>query len=319
MEVQGPYPFSSHFETVYASFLVSILYQEQTGTRFAKETYIMTGMISMRVYFMQKKSVLKLINLLNFTVLFCLISAGPQKSSAYSGTKALPLFQIHRGYLEKGKNVENTINAFRAAKQFGHNMIELDVRFSKDRVVMVYHDDNLKRLSHVDKQVDELTSEELKEYSIPTLHEVLLDEKIPYFVNVEIKSELSEDFGLETAVVKVLNETKAMDRLIISSFNEAALGRIAILAPNLERAYLTAKAGNETDNEFLTKVKKPMNEAQTHILHIYYGSVTESLAAMLHKNGILFRVWTVDTQQDVTDMLKLGAAGVITNSVDLNP
>ncbi|MGZ3773304.1 MAG: glycerophosphodiester phosphodiesterase [Pseudobdellovibrionaceae bacterium] len=219
--------------------------------------------------------------------------------------------------MDNGKNIENTINSFRAAKKFGHNMIELDVQFSKDHVVMVYHDEELNRLSNVDKYVKELTSEELKKYSIPTLQDVLLDEKIPQFVNVEIKASSNEDIGLETALMKVLKETHSTERVIISSFNETALERMAVLAPNIERDYLVEKSSDETNDDFMARLKKSLQQAKTNVVHIYYGALTESLASLLKQNGITFRVWTVDDRQDARNMLNLGAIGIITNRVDL--
>ena len=50
----------------------------------------------------------------------------------------------HRG--GAGEFYENTFKAFKCAKEIGTQMLELDVHLTKDNVVVVSHDGNLKRL-----------------------------------------------------------------------------------------------------------------------------------------------------------------------------
>jgi len=67
----------------------------------------------------------------------------------------------HRGLHTKDRIVpENSLPAFAAARSGGYG-IELDVRLSKDEQVVVFHDDDLKRVCGVDKPVDDMTWEEL--------------------------------------------------------------------------------------------------------------------------------------------------------------
>lgn len=86
----------------------------------------------------------------------------------------------HRGLHKPDKSIpENSIPAFAAAARIGYG-IELDVRLSADGEVVVFHDDNLKRVCGIDARVDELTWEELStlslcgtEYKIPLFKDVL--------------------------------------------------------------------------------------------------------------------------------------------------
>jgi glycerophosphoryl diester phosphodiesterase len=101
----------------------------------------------------------------------------------------------HRGLFTADQSVpENSLPAFRAAVEAGYG-VELDVQLSKDKVVVVFHDDDLKRVCGVDARLDAFTFEELQQLSllntaerIPTFSDVLavLDGKIP--VIVELKS-----------------------------------------------------------------------------------------------------------------------------------
>lgn len=101
----------------------------------------------------------------------------------------------HRGLFTADQSVpENSIPAFAAAVAADYG-VELDVQLTKDKHVVVFHDDNLKRVCGVDARVDAYTLDELKQMPllgtkerIPLFTDVLavLDGKVP--VIVELKS-----------------------------------------------------------------------------------------------------------------------------------
>lgn len=85
----------------------------------------------------------------------------------------------HRGLHSRDKSVpENSLEAFRLAAEAGYG-IELDVQFSKDKRVVVFHDDTLDRVCGVHARVDELTYDELKELRLCGS-----DQIIPLFTEV---------------------------------------------------------------------------------------------------------------------------------------
>ena len=70
----------------------------------------------------------------------------------------------HRGYHGEGAE-ENSETAFKRAIEKGYG-IEIDVRFSSDGELMVFHDETLKRVCGIDKRVVDLTCAELKEIKL---------------------------------------------------------------------------------------------------------------------------------------------------------
>ena len=85
----------------------------------------------------------------------------------------------HRGLHTRDKKTpENSLAAFALAAELGYG-VELDVQLSKDGYVVVFHDDDLKRVCGVDKRVDELTLSELKSLSLCGTNET-----IPLFTDV---------------------------------------------------------------------------------------------------------------------------------------
>ena len=104
----------------------------------------------------------------------------------------------HRGYYNNKKGIpENSVLAFKKAIDNNY-LIELDVCLTKDKKLVVFHDDNLKRVCGVNKKVKDLTYKELLKYN-------LFDttQKVPLFSDV---------IKLVNGRVPILIETKYYNR-----------------------------------------------------------------------------------------------------------
>lgn len=101
----------------------------------------------------------------------------------------------HRGYYDK-KYPENSIPAFKKAIRYGYN-IELDVHLTKDEKLVVFHDNNLKRMCKSNKCIEDLTYDELLKYN-------LLDTKYKIPLLSEVLSLINGQVGLliETKIIK---------------------------------------------------------------------------------------------------------------------
>lgn len=140
--------------------------------------------------------------------------------SAYRGVNF-----AHRGLHGNGA-AENSMTAFRRAVEEGFG-IELDVRLSRDGELVVFHDDTLTRVAGVDKRVDELTLEELRECrlsgtedTLPTFAEVLsaVEGRVPILI------EIKEDPGKSAVTKKLISELSGYGGpYIVESFNPLSL------------------------------------------------------------------------------------------------
>ena len=101
-------------------------------------------------------------------------TSGPSQRAPFSGRLC-----AHRGLYQKDQTIpENSLPAFAAAREHGYG-VELDVQLSKDGDVVVFHDDDLKRVCGVEARVDALTTQELF-----ALRLFASDERMPLFVEV---------------------------------------------------------------------------------------------------------------------------------------
>lgn len=150
----------------------------------------------------------------------------------------------HRGFHDQNKTRwENTLSAFGAAAERGY-AIECDVHLTADGEVVVFHDDELKRLTGVDGYVWQRTAAELGALRVggtadhvPTLYEMLahVGGRVP--IVIELKGIPGRDHGLVRKVARALRGYDG--KVAIMSFDHWLVREFAEHAPGIP-AGLTA-------------------------------------------------------------------------------
>lgn len=230
----------------------------------------------------------------------------------------------HRG-LHDHAHAENSLSAFRLAVENGFG-IELDVRLSKDGVLVVFHDDTLERVAGVEGRVIDYTAAELAamrlsgtEEGIPTFEEVLslVGGRVPLLVEIK---EGASDSAVSLAVAEMLKGYSGP--LLIESFNPLSLGRIKDALPQVSRGLL---CDHYTKNR---KFRKPtyyllqwflLNfKARPDFYAYNYQNrayIPFRLIRRLHKLPVF--AWTVRSQLDKEICKESGFASIIFE--DFNP
>ena len=105
------------------------------------------------------------------------------------------LIIAHRGIYNNKNIPENSILAFKEALKFDY-AIELDIEMTKDNVLIVFHDKNLKRMTIINNDVKNMTYNEIKNLyllntkeRIPTLEEVLKLVNNKVLLLIEVKKD----------------------------------------------------------------------------------------------------------------------------------
>jgi glycerophosphoryl diester phosphodiesterase len=155
----------------------------------------------------------------------------------------------HRALHDRAQGrIENSPAAIQAAVEAGYG-IEIDVQLSRDGVAMVFHDEELDRLTEETGPVHARTAADLGRIrlrdstdTIPTLAEVLalVAGKVPLLI--EIKDQMlvmgPTDGRLEAATAEALAGYRG--DVAVMSFNPHAVARMASLAPHLPRGITTS-------------------------------------------------------------------------------
>lgn len=161
----------------------------------------------------------------------------------------------HRGLYDAAQGVpENSLAAFRAAAEAGYGA-ELDTRLTKDGVVVVSHDSNIRRMTGADVTVESLDFAELQQYTLGGT-----EERVPRFsdaldilaaahvpVIVEVKA--SPDHRRDELCRKVLEIIDAhTGNFCVESFDPFIVAWFRFHAPDLLRGQLTAQCDNLGSN-----------------------------------------------------------------------
>lgn len=136
----------------------------------------------------------------------------------------------HRGDWRRAP--ENTLAGFAAALALpACDGLEFDVRASADGVPVIYHDATLERVHGRPERVDTLPAAALQELGIATLADLLVTVGRRAFLDVELKG----DPGPAVVEVLAAGRGPALEHAVVSSFEPAALERVAHLAPTWPR------------------------------------------------------------------------------------
>jgi len=167
-------------------------------------------------------------------------SPSRRRADSWRGTRF-----AHRGLHGSGVS-ENTIRAFALACEQGCG-IELDVQLSADGRVVVFHDDDLKRMTGDARRVDAASFDELRALAlpdgsnIPSFDEVLrcVNGRVPLLV--ELKNGRRND-GLCAKVLEMLRAYEGP--YIVESFNPLILRWFRKNAPEIIRGQLVSCMGS---------------------------------------------------------------------------
>ena len=211
---------------------------------------------------------------------------------------------------------ENTILAFDSAVNKDADWIELDVQLTKDKEIVVCHDANLKRVAGVDKNIYDLSYEELSQINIKNNNDDT-NVKIPLlsdvfrwglFNNVSFNVELKpydDDLTLVKKVIELVKKYYLEDRVTLSSNKYSILEEIKNVDDKVSTAYIMSLAYGD-----ISKLDKADN------FSIEASSINKDLVKKLHNDGKEVFAWTVNARDSINKMLDLNVDNIITDDVD---
>lgn len=201
----------------------------------------------------------------------------------------------HRGLWDE--NIpENTLPAYLNAVKHGYP-IEMDIQMSVDGKLFCFHDDNMKRLTGLDKDIRTLSTQEISALNVGgekilTFREFLdaVDGKVPLLI--EIKQQLNK--GIEKKVLDELKNYKG--EYVLQSFDPFVMLKIKKLAPEVIRGQL----GSGNDKKGL-KWKIVRNLSLNFLVKpdfVHYRLDDLPLKKKI-TNGLPLITWTVRNEEDL--------------------
>ncbi|MFC4322784.1 glycerophosphodiester phosphodiesterase [Litchfieldia salsa] len=260
-----------------------------------------------------------------------LIPVNKQRETTFNKSNETPLVIAHRG--GAGIAPENTLYAFKMAERLGVDAIELDVRMSKDKELIVIHDETVDRTTDGTGLVSNLTLDQLKEFDagyrlkmekrgypfrnrgiqIPTLEEVFQEIKHTSFV-IEIKDTNPK---VEKKVAKLIKKYKLKKKVIVGSFNDESIKRFA----NSTEGKVPIGTGAETLKFYVFLHKLHLdriyplkrNAVQIPVKAGHIDLATERLVNTMRERNIAIHYWTINDEKTMKELIKLNVDGIITD------
>ncbi|TXF91815.1 hypothetical protein FUA23_01115 [Neolewinella aurantiaca] len=223
-----------------------------------------------------------------------------------------PVIVAHRG--ASGYALENSLAAFRKAVELDADMIELDVFALKDGNVVCFHDSDLKRLTGVNGKIADYTLSELNQLTladgsrIPLLSDAMkvMDKQLR--LNIELKGPGTAEPTYRIIRDFIDNRGWKIEDFHISSFRHDQLKTMRQLNDQVEIGILPH--GSPLAALELAK------EIKAFSINAYKGSLNPESVKTMHDANLKIYAWTVNTHQDIRNLLDLGIDGFITNYPD---
>lgn len=233
-----------------------------------------------------------------------------------------PLLIAHRG--ASGAAPENTMAAFRKAVTAGADMIELDVRLTRDFHIVVHHDRNVRRTTSGKGNIWDLTLQQLRALDvgswfdpkfhrerIPTLRETM-EFLLPTNVNLNIEVKTDGDprkrTHFEECVILIIMEKRFEERALVSSFDHKFLKRVHELFPDIKTGALYHPVRDMR--------KKPSTLCYRIGASAFICSYTHLRQHMIddaRANKLMMACYGVNTPQHFDKAVRLGVDAVVTD------
>lgn len=234
----------------------------------------------------------------------------------------LPRIMGHRGTAAWAP--ENTLASIRKAAELGATWVEFDVMLSGDGRPVLFHDDNLKRLTGLDAWVAETPYGKLKTLDVgarfasefagetmPSLEAALdLVWALGLNANIEIKSTPGRDVETAEAALKVVAGAWSQDRPppLISSFSRMSLAAARVLQPDWPRGLIARRVPKDWPS-----VLAALGCAS---LHLGARRLDRVSVARIKRAGYLVAVFTVNQERRARQLMQWDVDCLITDAPD---
>ena len=224
-----------------------------------------------------------------------------------------PTVMAHRGLSADAP--ENTLYAFSDAISVGADFIELDVQQTRDGVLVVMHDSNLKRTTGVNKDIWDVDYADIQNLDagswfdpayanarIPTLEETLqfVDKRAK--LNIEIKPTKHGSDTLEQDVAELITRYQYTDACYVTSFSYGSLKKVKEANPEIRTGYLMSVAYGQFCS---------LKYADAFSLNKVF--VTSQVVNAAHQQGKQIFAWTVNGMSEVRSLCNLHVDSIITD------
>ena len=277
--------------------------------------------------------------ILSAWLVWLLVTAKPAPDHPFHANETFSTIG-HRG--GGGTKPENTLQAFLNSDQLGIDILEMDIRLSKDRHIILFHDRTLSRTTNCDGLVSEYTLKQLRECTmrqgssgkgsnttlqdsgIPTLNEVF-DHFPDKRMIIEIKGSEPQ---LITDFCTMLHRYNKDQQVLVGAFRQSTLDQFRQVCPKVATAataregfrfYLVSKLRltGLLAPEFTSLIMPWRFTSKEKNKFFFMDIFTPSFIKQAHNKNLAVYVFTVNDPEDMKILIDLGVDGIMTASPEV--
>lgn len=242
----------------------------------------------------------------------------------------LPSIIAHRGFSSRAP--ENTVAAINLAMESGVDMIEVDIAQSRDQIPVLFHDELLDRTSNGSGLVKKHSISRLrkldagswfsKSYSnekIPSLEEVIAMVDGRTRLLLEVKKGNTYYPNIEENIAAILKSHSAEDWCIIQSFDNNVLRTFRERFPTLTLHKLVTGNIPVVPLHIDNRIRLGNIYRYKHVssINVNHRLLNGRKVRRIQKRGQMVYAWTVNEEEDMKRMIRIGVNGIITDYPDL--
>jgi glycerophosphoryl diester phosphodiesterase len=234
---------------------------------------------------------------------------------------------------------ESTLEALRSGVEAGADVLETDMRLTKDNELVLFHDETLLRVAGIDKPVRDFTLNEFLDidicrdisydggatfpFSEVGLKGVSLRDALSEFPDVVFNLDMKDTFKeVPDILADLIKELDRENSVIVATFNDAQIERFRHLMPSVPTAACPAEVSRFV---FAVRMRVIGAFAKDPAYRVFqvpmdYGRIKvleKRFMEAAHKRNIAVHAWTINDRETMEHLLDLGVDGVFTDEPEM--
>lgn len=211
----------------------------------------------------------------------------------------------HRG--ARANDPENTIRSIKTAITCGVDMVEVDVRLSRDGIPVVIHDETVDRTTNGSGSVSEMYAHEICELDAGGGERVpMFDDVLEFMKTADINLIIEiKEIGIQDSVLNSIKNKKMEDNVIISSFFHPSV-------LHLKRSDTGIKTG-VIFSSLPIRAWILAADANADIMFPKLNRTTDDLVRGAHEHGIAVYPWVVNTRDEYLHAAEMEVDGIVSD------
>lgn len=244
-----------------------------------------------------------------------------------------PLVMAHRG--RSAFTPESSLLAFKEAYDLNVDVLETDIRITKDGIPVIFHDETLDRTTNGKGKISDFNLDELIEFDLGYWH--LNKEKDAYpfrnkglqilplhiffekFPKVKINLDIKDDYKKASSIIfETIKDSGAEHRVLVGSFHNEQILRFREISKHYE---IPTSANTKEVLAFVSNLwifsKKDYCALQVPLTHSFIKIVTASSIKRAHRKNIAVHPWTINDKEIMLSLLTWKIDGIFTDDPEL--